>query len=222
MSDLTDAQARALASPTRRAILAHLADVDRPVAVGELSDEFGMHHNGVRKHLDQLVAAGLVVEEREARATPGRPRQLYRLAPDSPAGNEQQYRRLAVLLATALATGEDPAVVGRRAATPTPAAVVRPVDALAARFAADVFAPVIRRRRGRRVDIVLHHCPFADAALANPAAVCRLHLGMAEGAAASIGGLQVDGLTPKDPRRAGCQVTLTETGDNHPGSGRAP
>ncbi len=210
---LTAEQARALAAPTRRAILTHLSEADEPVGVSELTDRLGLNHNAVRKHLTVLVGAGLVVEAREVRATPGRPRLLYRPAPDTPSGVEQSYRRLAVLLATALASGDDPAVVGRHAAerTAAPLSGGAPVDALTARFAADGFAPTVRRR-GRRADVVLGRCPFVDAAVANPAAVCRLHLGLAEGAADAIGGVRVDGLVAKDPRRAGCRVAVTEIG----------
>jgi predicted ArsR family transcriptional regulator len=209
---LTAAQARALAAPTRRAILAHLAEEDRAVSVAELNERLGLNHNAVRKHLAQLGDAGLVVEARETRTTPGRPRLLYRLAPGSPGGIDQPYRRLAVLLATVLASGEDPADVGRRAASAGSAlpADLAPVDALTARFAAEGFEPSVRRRGGR-TEIVLDQCPFADAATANASAVCRLHLGLAEGAADAIGGLRVDGLTPKDPRRGGCRLAVTET-----------
>lgn len=209
---LTAAQARALGAPTRRDLLALLAEPDGPGTVAALTDRLGLNHNAVRKHLAQLVDAGLVIEERETRTTRGRPRLLYRLAPDSPGGVDQPYRRLAVLLATALSSGDDPAAVGRHAAatTATPVADVAPVDALAARFAAEGFDPTVRRR-GRRADLVLGRCPFIDAAVANPAAVCRLHLGLAEGAADAIGGLHVDGLAAKDPRRAGCRLTVTET-----------
>jgi predicted ArsR family transcriptional regulator len=144
--------------------------------------------------------------------TPGRPRLLYRLAPGSPGGIDQPYRRLAVLLATALASGRDPAVVGREAGTGTsvPVAGVEPVEALAAQFAAEGFEPSVRRR-GQRAEIVLGECPFVDAAVANPTAVCRLHLGLAEAAADALGGVHVEGLDAEDPRRAGCRLTLIET-----------
>lgn len=208
---LSVAQARALGAPTRRAIVDHLADADRPVAVVELTDRLGLNHNAVRKHLARLVTAGIVMEEREARTTPGRPRLLYRLAPLGPAGADQSYRRLAVLLATALATGDDPASIGRAAAATRPGVAGQSgLEALAARFAADGFDPSVHRH-GRRAEIVLGHCPFADAALVDADTVCRLHLGLAQGAASAIGGVEVDDLSAKDPRRAGCRLRVRET-----------
>lgn len=211
IDDLPTAQAKALGAPTRQAIVAYLAAADGPVAVAELTDHLGLNHNAVRKHLAQLVGARLVVEASEQRSVPGRPKLLYRLHPDAPAAVEHRYRRLAVMLATALATGEDPAEIGRRsAAAPAPSPGRDPIEALAARFEADGFEPVVRRRRGR-TELVLERCPFADAASANPTAVCRLHLGLAEGSADAIGDVTVEGLVPKDPHRAGCIVSVRAT-----------
>jgi predicted ArsR family transcriptional regulator len=216
LPSMTTAQARALGAPMRQAMMAFLADANRPATVAELTAHLGVNHNAVRKHLAQLVAAGLVVAERETRTAPGRPKFLYRLAPHAVAPNETAYERLAVLLATALASGEDPRVIGRRSevrATPPWTALGSPgspVDELAARLAFDGFDPSVHRR-GRRTDIVLGRCPFAAAATANPEAVCRLHLGLAEGSADAIGGLRVERLAAKDPRRAGCRLTVTET-----------
>ena len=210
---ISTAQARALGAPTRQTMVAFLADADGPVTVAELTAHLGVNHNAVRKHLAQLVAAGLVVEERETRLKPGRPKLLYRLAPHPLTTHDAAYERLAVLLATALASGEDPAVIGRRSAVvgpPTIAGARPPVEELAARLAVDGFDPSVHRR-GRRTEIVLGRCPFVAAVQANPEAVCRLHLGLAEGAADDIGGLRVERLAARDPRRAGCRLTVAET-----------
>jgi predicted ArsR family transcriptional regulator len=200
------AQARALGSPSRRAIVTYLTRSDAPVSVAELTDHLGLNHNAIRKHLAQLVAAELVVEEHERRSTAGRPRLVYRLAPRTAAAGEQSYRRLAVLLAEAMVSGEDPALVGRRAAVASSPAAGG-IDTLAALFAADGFEPTLRSKAGVQ-QIVLGRCPFADAAAANPEVVCRLHLGLAKGYAQSVGGVRVDELVPRDPYRAGCLVSV--------------
>jgi len=62
------------------------------------------------------------------------------------------------------------------------------------------------KRRGSQVDIVLNACPFETTALVDPDTVCGLHLGLAFGAADSLGGLVVDELIPRDPRRATCRL----------------
>ena len=63
----------ALGDPTRRAIIACLAD--RPRAVGELADELPVSRPAVSQHLKVLKNAGLVTER--AAGT----RRIYRLNP---------------------------------------------------------------------------------------------------------------------------------------------
>jgi predicted ArsR family transcriptional regulator len=59
---------------------------------------------------------------------------------------------------------------------------------------------------GDEVEIVLHQCPFASAALADQDVVCSLHLGMAQGFAEAIGGIEIDELAPTDPRHPHCRL----------------
>ena len=56
---------RALADPTRRAILARLASGER--TVGELAEPFDMSLPAVSKHLNVLEEAGLLERERDGR-----------------------------------------------------------------------------------------------------------------------------------------------------------
>lgn len=60
-----DATFHALADPTRRAMLARLAEGEKPVA--ELTRDFAMSDTGAAKHLAVLVAAGLVRKRRDGR-----------------------------------------------------------------------------------------------------------------------------------------------------------
>lgn len=205
------AQARALGDPTRHAIFRYVTGASFPVTVAELTDHVGLHHTAVRQHLAKLVTAGLVREDVERRATRGRPRLRYTVDPTA-AGRWDAggpYERLAVLLAEALRSGDCPVEVGRRAGGArrgTPAGSGG-VEAVTAEMARQGFEPSLRRRRGG-LELVLRHCPFQAAALANPEAVCALHLGMARGAAERAGGVEVEGLLPRDPRRAGCRLLL--------------
>lgn len=204
-------QARALADPTRYEIHRYVADAGRDVGVAELTEHTGLNHNAVRQHLAKLVAAGLVVVEPEQQRRRGRPRLVYRPAKPDRVGDD--YERLAVWLTEVVATGATPVEVGRRAGARTTA----PLEAGAGtavehmRTAMEVhgFAPTVRRREGG-AEIVLGRCPFGAAVLADQETVCGLHRGLAEGAAAGIGGLRVDELVPHDPRRAGCRLLLSE------------
>ena len=61
-----DAVFGALADPTRRAILARLAEGDR--TVGELTAPFGVSQPAISRHLKVLERAGLVSRNRRATA----------------------------------------------------------------------------------------------------------------------------------------------------------
>jgi DNA-binding transcriptional ArsR family regulator len=65
-----DATFAALADPTRRAILARLADGE--ASVNELAEPFDMSQPAISKHLRVLEQAGLVVQGRDAQRRPRR------------------------------------------------------------------------------------------------------------------------------------------------------
>jgi DNA-binding transcriptional ArsR family regulator len=65
-TDRLDAVFGALADPTRRAILARLAESDANVA--ELTAPFGMSQPAISKHLKVLEGAGLISRRRRATA----------------------------------------------------------------------------------------------------------------------------------------------------------
>lgn len=203
-------QARALGDPTRHAVFRYIADADQPVGVGELTEHLGLNHNAIRQHLAKLVSADLVVEERAAPTGRGRPRLVYSVDPaaDSRWGVTGPYERLALLLSEVIRTGETPVEIGRRngrLGVEAHIAGTTPEAALEDVMARNGFEPELRRR-GHKIDVVLHACPFVSTALVAPDVVCNLHLGIAIGSAECIGGLVVDGLDRKDPRRAACHL----------------
>ncbi len=65
----------ALVDPTRRAILARLAEADS-LSIGELARPFAIKLPAVMKHLDVLGAAGLITREKTGRTV------AVRLAPE--------------------------------------------------------------------------------------------------------------------------------------------
>ena len=201
-------QANALGDPTRHRIFALLADAAEPLDIATLSVSIGVHHNAVRQHLAKLVRVGLVVEATEQRSRPGRPRLLYTKSPsaDGRWGGVGPYERLALLLTEIIRSGDDPVDVGRRSGRRerlgTPRAV-DPIDELADRMARHGFEPSIERH-GDQATLTLENCPFERAALADPDTICQLHLGLAYGIADGAGGIVIDELVPRDPRRAHC------------------
>jgi predicted ArsR family transcriptional regulator len=206
-------QARALGDPTRHAIFRYIADVATPVGVAELTDHLGLNHNAIRQHLAKLVDAALVVESTAVPVGRGRPRLEYQVDPrvDGRWGAIGPYERVAVLLAEVVRTGDAPVDVGRRAIghLPPPTTGGDAVEALVDEMARQGFDPVLRRS-GATVELILRSCPFTSAVLADPAAVCGLHLGLAQGVADAVGGLVVDELVPHDPRRAHCRLRCHE------------
>ncbi len=216
-SDGLLSQARALGDPTRIRLFRHLASRTDPVDIAELTEVAGLNHNTVRQHLAVLTASGLVVEERETRTRVGRPRLLYHVDPasaerwDAP-GN---YAWLARLLAEALSHQVSPREAGRLRGRERAHEFAHGAPAL------DVFATDHARRgfRPRRTDVgtavqfTLERCPFVDVAAAQPATICQLHLGLAEGLAEALGDWQVDGLSVRPPHEAGCQLWLRPRDD---------
>lgn len=209
-------QARALGDPTRHRIFEYITDASDPVGVAELTELLGLNHNAIRQHLAKLVDADLVVEVAPVVAGRGRPRLQYVVAPsvESRWGAIGPYERLAVLLTEMVRSGESPVEVGRRSGLRHQLGgtvdAADPVASLVEQMERQGFAPAVRQR-GRAVDVTLQVCPFESAVLADPDTICQLHLGLAQGLAESIGGLEVHALVPKDPRQAQCRLRCERT-----------
>jgi predicted ArsR family transcriptional regulator len=168
----------------------------------------GLHPNTARFHLDGLVEAGLVERTTEARDEPGRPRALYTARPDAARAGQRSYRLLAEILTSYIATHDPkPAKAARDAGytwgryladRPPP---YRHTDAGTAnrqlmRMLGDVgFDP--EAASGRKQQILLHHCPFREAAAENREVVCSVHLGLMQGLLAELDSpLTADRLDP--------------------------
>lgn len=200
------ARARALGEPSRHAIFEHVRLAGRPVGVAELAELVGLHPNAVRQHLAKLREAGLLVERVAPSGGPGRPPLVYEPAEADYGlwGSSGAYERLAVLLTEVVETGDSPEEVGRRAGRAWRGDGTT-ADELAAFMDRQGFEPEVKGKR--RVEVVLHACPFQAAVERSPDVVCALHLGLALGMADGSD-VHVDELVAKDPRRAGCRVRL--------------
>jgi predicted ArsR family transcriptional regulator len=215
-------EARALGDPTRYRIFRHIAEALRPVGVAELTELLRLNHNAVRQHLTVLKDALLVFEEYERRNRPGRPRLLYRVSPDIGGswGTEGPYELLATLLSEVVRTQRSPREVGYRAGRRRARQMAYEGDTLAVLeedLAAGGFHPASTpHARGR--DFVLGRCPFVEVAATDPATVCQLHLGLAEGVAAELGQGALIDLVAKDPRRAGCRLGVRIAENPRPAS----
>jgi predicted ArsR family transcriptional regulator len=219
MSDVDrQRQAKALGDPTRHRIFRLVLESRAPLTVSDLTNELGFNHNAIRQHLAQLRDAELVVEEREPRLTPGRPRLIYRVHPDALGvwGANGPYEHLAEMLVEVTRTGAAPRDVGREFGRRQVEGFGSAADGDAA-LDAITYEATMRGFRphaetdGENVNLVLQNCPFAAAAARDPQTVCDLHLGLAEGMAVTLGRVRVNGLVAFDPRQAGCRLQMSIT-----------
>jgi predicted ArsR family transcriptional regulator len=218
MGDTRDRQRSALAVPARRRVYALIENAADGIGIGiaELAKASGLHQNTVRLHVERLVEVGLVSQEQARPAGRGRPAYRYR-AIEKLRDSAEDYRRLAGWLAEAVRTGSSARAVGRRvgederamsastSTSPSPDAVAAINDS----FARLGFSPRRVHCGDGRDELVLHACPFAEAARDDPGVVCSLHRGIAEGLAGPESHVVVEGLeVVADPRQGGCRLVL--------------
>jgi len=185
---------RALGHPHRLRLLRLLDDAG-PLDVHALAEHLGLRPNGVRRHLDLLLRAGLVsaAASDPSPSRPGRPRLRYRRASDP--SERVGYPLLAEVLAGVLGRIGDAAAVedeGRRwgrllvdrPLPPRPLASGAATARLVAMLDRLGFAPGYFDFLNGRIEI--RRCPFLDTAKAHPDVVCSLHLGLMRGALAEL------------------------------------
>ncbi|HJP72116.1 MAG TPA: helix-turn-helix domain-containing protein [Candidatus Limnocylindria bacterium] len=185
---------RALAGASRARLLDVLRASREALGIGDLAAAVGLHSNTVRAHLQQLLDAGLVVQETARPVGRGRPGLRFRADPDAGDDDPEPYRALARVLTEQLAergdAGGEATAAGDRWGrslavdlSPAPTAadgMQRMVQLLDdAGFAPD--APV-----GTSA-INLRRCPFGTLAVGRERVVCGVHLGLMRGALATVG-----------------------------------
>ncbi|AXE40202.1 helix-turn-helix transcriptional regulator [Acidipropionibacterium virtanenii] len=177
-------------------------------SASEVGEDLAIHVSTARFHLDRLVEEGRVRTGREKRATRGRPRTMFTLAPD-PADGPRAYHMLAGVLVDHLARQDDAVAVahqagvewGRRyagvdiseileqigfapcpAEQSSPAEQNGPADRDSAAAADDSDDGAVR--------LALRHCPFIDVVRDHADLLCPLHRGVIEGVVGHPVGLE--------------------------------
>ncbi len=164
-------------------VLSTLKSSATPMTIAQIAAELAVHANTVRFHLDHLEANGQVERVQPHHRSPGRPPQLFQAVRQMDPTGPTRYRMLAEILATGLATEDDPAAKAREMGRawgrtiPQPTAD-SPVDALVDMLDDIGFAPE-PPEDGR---LRLRHCPFLDLAETRASVVCPIHLGLMQGA----------------------------------------
>ncbi|WP_324786045.1 helix-turn-helix transcriptional regulator [Streptomyces sp. H51] len=188
-------------SPRRREVLEVLRAAAAPLGVTDLAERMRVHPNTVRFHLDALVSEGLVQRRTEEPSGRGRPRTVYAAEPGMHRGGTREYRLLAqVLLSQLASTGPEAHRAAAEAGRAWGAFLVDPAPPLrqpTAGQAADGlvallddlgFAPTAEHDGGAEAPqrIRLRHCPFLELAEEYGQLVCPLHLGLMQGALAGL------------------------------------
>jgi len=217
--DLPDPNEDLLAQPTRARIFALLVERRAETGTEEIADRLGLHPNGVRRHLERLLGAGLV-ERRRARGARGRPQDRWAVAARARPGGRHPsgYAELSRWLARATPAtparlrevkrvGRD---IGRELAPERPSA--DPVDAFRQAIAALGFEPEVEVRDGGFC-CRLENCPYRDSVHAGGEVVCTLHRGLTAGLLDALHpDAELTGFVPKDPDLAGCLVEVASPG----------
>ena len=190
----------AFGDPTRRSIYLFAREHTAGVTASQVAEQFGLHPNVARHHLDRLAAGGYleVAVERAEGAGAGRPSKHYRSVADvsldvpvrsddlvlsllgkalallpreqAEAMAEQVGQEYGQAMAAGL-SGPDVAT-GQRSLRSAMQAVA---DALTAHgFAAHA------DQRNNQLRIVNNHCPFGDVAIEHPV-ICAVDRGMVKG-----------------------------------------
>jgi predicted ArsR family transcriptional regulator len=198
----------AFGDQTRRDIYMFVRSGGEGVTAAEVAEQFDLHPNVARHHLEKLTAGGYLTVELARHETAGRPSKRYRAGELDTSLNFPPRRDdlLATLLARALEMldPEDAAAMAEAvgydyglalAARMAPdadagaghrsvrAALATVADALTAHgFAAHAEAT------GGTLQIVAEQCPFGDAAKKYPHVVCSVDRGMIRGMLAGLYG----------------------------------
>lgn len=196
------------AGPRRARVLDVLHEADVPLGVADVAARTGVHVNTARFHLDALVAEGTVVRALEEPSGAGRPRAVYAPRPGMSRGGTRSYRLLAqILLSNLSSAGPDAGETARQAGrawggflSGPPAPFQRlsageAVTRLTALLDDLGFDPEPGRpepgqpgsgQSGPDAVIRLRHCPFLELAEEYGDLVCRIHLGLMQGALAEL------------------------------------
>jgi predicted ArsR family transcriptional regulator len=207
VTDISIKTHKALADVSRLRILEELRG-QAALDSRELGRLVGLHPNTVRSHVDQLIEAGLVRAVTAPAAGRGRPRVLYEAIADSASVQQGGYRLLAQILASYLASTDQPQAVAESAGRAWASFLTekpQPFSGISADEATHKvvelldelgFVPEAVQESGER-KILLHRCPFREVAESNQKVVCAVHLGMLKGALAEMGApLQATRLEP--------------------------
>lgn len=191
------AVARALAAPTRAAILDHLRQ-QGPKAAREVAAEIGIHANVARGHLDVLVGAGLASVSWRRNAAGGRPAKVYEAAP---VHIEEGPALVSEILATLIEAAAPAPDIAKRIAESTgeklaaraitkgelPTNFGEQIEVLQRALSAVSGGVRVVARGEDWVEFEDRDCPFKSIAASHPQLACSLDKALKEGVMRALG-----------------------------------
>ncbi|MGC9219858.1 MAG: helix-turn-helix transcriptional regulator [Solirubrobacteraceae bacterium] len=206
-----------LAQPTRARVFALLGALHRPAGTEEVARALDLHPNGVRIHLERLLAAGLV-ERRREHMVRGRPRDTWTISPNATPGGAAPtaYTALARWLVRALVvsgahvremevTGQQ---IGHGLAAERQGLRANELT-LFDWLTAMGFQPVREPSTGTQATYRLRNCPYRVAVHEQARLVCALHRGLTNGWLQAIDPHNaLAGFDAKTPGQAGCLISI--------------
>lgn len=222
-----------LGDPTRYAIYQYILGSNKTaVTAQEIAEQFSLHPNVARTHLNKLQEIGLLASQPEKSGRGGRPVHTYALTGEAVGVTvpNRDYELLANLLSEALSlTGAEGlralAGVGRAygqklAADAVGAAGINPLWAsqddlleLATRTLTMHGIGAEAERTGDGASLVLRQCGFREVALKHPQHVCHLCEAIVQGvmeSLLSVRGVHAAATLPRGDRQCVYQAPLAE------------
>lgn len=196
----------AFGDPTRRDVFLWLREREDGATAAEVANQFDLHSNVARHHLDKLVGGGYV-EVSVARTTgggAGRPSKRYTVAGDgSPIDFPVRHDDLLVTMlgrALALLPADVAAGMAEEVGVEygrTLAGAMGPDEATQRSFRSSLHAvadaltahgfAAHAEKQGEELRIVAQHCPFGDTAIEHPV-ICAVDRGLVKGMLSTLYG----------------------------------
>ncbi len=191
----------AFGDPTRRQIYLFAREIDGGVTAAQVAEQFGLHPNVARHHLDKLAAGGYldVAVDRHEGAGAGRPSKRYRASADAtplevPVRTDDLVLALlgkalaALPSAAAHAMAESVGMEYGRAMAASLAGADLAAGQRSLRSAMHAVADALTAHgfaahtesRNDQLRIINNHCPFGDVAIEHPV-ICAVDRGMVKG-----------------------------------------
>ncbi|RJP31226.1 MAG: ArsR family transcriptional regulator [Actinobacteria bacterium] len=202
----------ALADPTRREIMEYVVHADSPLSVREVAENFGLHANAARIHLDKLVKGGLLQVIRRRGERGGRPANLYGASDEDLELSlpPRKYKLLAEVLASGVASagkgvspriGREAFKRGREEAIASSSPLAYLPQGASLTEIKEAWSEEIMRRGHKasmrecgesRVEVTFATCPFGEFSRSHPGLVCEVHRCLEEGYLSLAGGCKLE------------------------------